>query len=56
MVEMQRLMMKRHATNGVDECCLDGLVQRKHVEIHWVHRGNKWMDSSDFDNLNKATS
>jgi len=26
------------------------------VEIHWVHRGNKWMGSSDFDDMNKVTS
>ncbi len=27
-----------------------------HVEIHEVHRGNKWMGSSDLDDLNKMTS
>ena len=33
------------------------LAQRKCVEkIHWVRRGNKWMGSLNFDDLNKATS
>ncbi len=56
MVEMQRTMMGRCATNGVDKCCLDELAQRKCVEIHKVHWGNKWMGSLDFGALNKTTS
>jgi len=36
---------KRHATNGVDKLRLDGLAQRKHVEIHRVRSGNEWMGS-----------
>ncbi len=30
-----------HATNGVEQCCLDGVVQRKHVRIHDGHCSNK---------------
>ncbi len=56
MIETQGLMTKRCATNGVDGCCLDDLAQRKHVEIHEVHRGNKWMGSMDLYKLNKMTS
>ena len=48
--------MERRATNRVDRCHLDDLVQRKHVKIHKVHWGNKWMGSSDFGALNKTTS
>ncbi len=47
-IETQRLMTERDALpNGVDKCRLDDLVQRKHVEIHVVLGGNKWMGSSD---------
>jgi len=55
MVEMQGSTMRRCATNGVDKCHLDELVHRKHVKIHWVHRGNKWMGSLDLDELNNVT-
>ncbi len=54
--EMQGTMMKRHATNGVNRHRLDELVQKKHVGIHKVCWGNKWMGSSNFGTLNKTTS
>jgi len=56
MTEMQGSTTERHATNGVDECHLDDLAQRKHVKIHMVHRGNKWMGSSDLEALNQRTT
>ncbi len=54
--EMQGLTQRRHATNGVDERCLDDLVQRKHVGIHDGHCGNKVDGLFGFNNLNKVTS
>jgi len=56
MEETQGTMTERHATNGVDRCHLDDLAQRKHVEIHEVHLGNKWMGSLNLDTLNETTS
>ncbi len=56
MVETQGMMTRRHATNGVDERCLDGLAQGKHAGIHKVCWGNKWMGSLDFEALNNMTS
>ena len=47
---------ERRATNGVDECRLDDLAQRKHVGIHDGPRGNKVDGLFGLDDLNKTTS
>jgi len=54
--ETQGMMMERCTTNGVDRLCLDDVVQSKHIEIHKVCCGNKWMGSLDLSFLNKTTS
>ena len=56
MTETQGSTTERCATNGVDKCHLDDLAQRKHVKIHVVHRGNKWMGSLDLETSNKRTT
>ncbi len=55
-IETQGLTQKRCATNGVDECCLDDLAQRKHVGIHNGPQGNKVDGLFGLNDLNKMTS